>query len=122
MPRLLTARARAAQHAYLRRYNAPKRRYIVAAKKRPCLDCGKRFPTCCMDFDHRDPKEKCFSIGVGYRSVSLDALIAEIAKCDLVCANCHRIRTHKPWLYRLRQKRRCDGQSRPFSVGCGVMG
>ena len=62
-------------------------------KASPCLDCGNCFPPECMDFDHVRGV-KVFSIGqFGQRK--LDHVIAEIAKCDLVCANCHRVRTRK---------------------------
>jgi hypothetical protein len=45
-----------------------------------------------MDFDHRNITDKMFT--VSQRLVcSLERLIAEVDKCDLVCANCHRIRT-----------------------------
>lgn len=66
--------------------------WMDRAKDKPCADCGGRFPTVCMDFDHRDPALKSFRISEGgLRSrVSLEA---EIAKCDVVCANCHRVRT-----------------------------
>lgn len=63
-------------------------------KSGPCLDCGNKFPFCCMDFDHRDGTSKSKNVaalvGEGY---SKDTILKEIAKCDLVCANCHRIRT-----------------------------
>ena len=62
-------------------------------KARPCMDCGGTFPPYVYDFDHRIPAEKSFSISKGKR-VGREALLAEIAKCDLVCANCHRIRTY----------------------------
>ena len=62
-------------------------------KAAPCIDCGGVFPPCCMDYDHRDPKTKKFQVGSGIM-YGLDSLLEEIAKCDLVCANCHRIRTH----------------------------
>jgi hypothetical protein len=65
---------------------------IVTAKSVPCMDCKGEFPFFSMDFDHRPNEVKCFGIGSGYRA-SADRLIAEIAKCDVVCANCHRIRT-----------------------------
>jgi hypothetical protein len=49
-----------------------------------------------MDFDHRDPETKHKGIAqmVAY-GWSLERLAAEIAKCELVCANCHRLRTAK---------------------------
>ena len=59
-----------------------------------CADCEGRFPVCVMDFDHRDPATKAFTISRKVGRTSSDALLAEIAKCDIVCANCHRERTH----------------------------
>jgi len=68
------------------------REYIDAAKDFPCMDCGISYPSYVMDFDHRDPKTKKINVG---RARSLKAAKEEIAKCDLVCANCHRERTWK---------------------------
>lgn len=68
--------------------------YANEAKDVPCADCGERFPTVCMDFDHLPGFEKVANISsLVQRPVSLERLVAEIAKCDVVCANCHRIRT-----------------------------
>lgn len=62
---------------------------------RPCMDCGNVFPPCVMDFDHRDPTQKVGGISTMTRCTrSMAAILQEIEKCDLVCANCHRIRTH----------------------------
>ncbi|KKL49498.1 hypothetical protein LCGC14_2314900 [marine sediment metagenome] len=58
-----------------------------------CVDCGGLFPAVCMDFDHRDPSLKRFSISQGFSNSPL-TLMCEIAKCDIVCANCHTIRTY----------------------------
>lgn len=77
-----------------RKLRAEKRAYIAAAKNKPCMDCKQSFPPYVMDFDHRDPKDKKFSVSrICDDNVSWENLKAEIAKCDLVCANCHRIRT-----------------------------
>jgi hypothetical protein len=46
-----------------------------------------------MDFDHVRG-EKLFGIAVNM-NISWERLEAEIAKCEIVCANCHRIRTKK---------------------------
>lgn len=59
----------------------------------PCMDCGQWFPHYVMDFDHRDPSEKEVNIARIAASGSLKRIWDEIAKCDLVCANCHRFRT-----------------------------
>ena len=65
----------------------------------PCMDCGGVFPPHVMDFDHRDPKTKSFNVMAGRALLkSRDALLAEIAKCDIVCANCHRVRTYEAFV------------------------
>lgn len=75
------------------RQRADKARELIAtAKNRPCTDCGGTFPLVCMDFDHRDPSTKLFTIAAGLQR-SHASLLAEIAKCDVVCSNCHRVRT-----------------------------
>lgn len=57
------------------------------------MDCGNSYPHYVMDFDHVRGI-KCFNIGATPNlNPSLERLMAEIAKCDLVCSNCHRIRT-----------------------------
>jgi len=65
---------------------------IQSAKAVPCMDCGQRYPAYVMDLDHRPGEEKLFILGNrGNRNVG--KVRAEIAKCDPVCANCHRERT-----------------------------
>jgi len=73
------------------------RAILREAKGRPCADCGNQYPPYVMDFDHRDGETKLFNVSAlnSHRWVSIDVLFAEIAKCDLVCANCHRERTHQ---------------------------
>jgi hypothetical protein len=64
-----------------------------AAKDVPCADCGNRYPYYVMDFDHvRGAKSANVSVLI-QRGCSLVALREEIAKCDVVCANCHRERS-----------------------------
>ena len=70
------------------------RKIIDAIKNGPCVDCGNTFPPCAMDFDHRGNKLDSVSRLVS-NGFSINKIMEEIAKCDLVCANCHRIRTHK---------------------------
>lgn len=63
-------------------------------KKQPCMDCGQIFPTVCMDFDHRDRSDKYNNVGTMVaHNYSMEKILAEIEKCDLICSNCHRIRT-----------------------------
>lgn len=61
----------------------------------PCADCQLLFPYYVMDFDHvTDDKEKAISVAMN-QGWSKSKLEEEIAKCELVCANCHRLRTHE---------------------------
>ena len=58
-----------------------------------CTDCKISYPPQILDFDHL--KDKKFSIsGKGVKDNTLDAIIKEIEKCEIVCANCHRHRTY----------------------------
>ncbi len=60
-----------------------------------CADCGYRAHPAALDFDHRDPKLKQEHIAnLVAQSPSRASLWREVSKCDVVCANCHRIRTH----------------------------
>jgi len=79
-----------------RRARVLKRNYLDDVKANiPCQDCGLVFPPYCMDYDHRDRNDKISSIGsMTGRNWTLKRIQAEIDKCDLVCANCHRIRTY----------------------------
>lgn len=64
-------------------------------KNVPCKICGNRFHPVAMDFDHRAGEVKLAEISmlVKSRGCSLERLLAEIAKCDLICACCHRVLT-----------------------------
>jgi len=59
----------------------------------PCVDCGRRFPACAMDFDHRDPVMKRYGVTRMIGRAGAARILAEAAKCDIVCATCHRSRT-----------------------------
>jgi hypothetical protein len=68
-------------------------RHFIAEYKagRPCADCGLVFHPSAMEFDHvRGEKKFTLSRVTG----SIEATLEEIAKCELVCACCHRVRTH----------------------------
>jgi hypothetical protein len=61
----------------------------------PCSDCGGSFPQCCMDFDHLDPATKRDGVTRMISHASLERILAEVDKCEIVCANCHRARTYR---------------------------
>lgn len=67
-------------------------RFLVDYLRRhPCVDCGET-DVLVLEFDHL--ADKLFNISAairGYRS--MEALLEEIQKCEVVCANCHRRRT-----------------------------
>lgn len=88
---LADSRARG-RDRYARLYEAT-RALIEAAKSVPCKDCGHTFDQVCMDFDHRPGEVKKYGIATMKGRVSLEVVRREIAKCDVVCANCHRLRT-----------------------------
>ena len=54
-----------------------------------CVCCGYDRCLAALQFHHRDPTTKRFTLANGGRVLSIDALRAEAAKCALVCSNCH---------------------------------
>jgi 5-methylcytosine-specific restriction endonuclease McrA len=70
---------------------AERARYLISLfSERACVDCGESDPLV-LEFDHLGDKK--FSISRGLRERNWQAVLDEIAKCDVVCANCHRRRT-----------------------------
>lgn len=60
-----------------------------------CTDCKEDYPYWMLEFDHLPEFEKLFTIGGrNARDYSLEQIVAEIAKCEIVCANCHKNRTY----------------------------
>lgn len=71
------------------------RAYILQYKlNHGCKYCPEKEP-CCLDFHHLDSKTKLACVSQLVNGFSIDKLIAEIDKCDVVCANCHRKITNK---------------------------
>ena len=69
------------------------KKWMVELKSKPCSDCGKSFDVCCMDFDHKEGT-KSYDVGTMFaHHYSRELIEIELAKCELVCACCHRIRT-----------------------------
>ena len=65
--------------------------FIKEKKNVPCADCGQTYHYCAMDFDHVRG-EKLMNVARMARS-SKKKIEEEIAKCEVVCSNCHRMRT-----------------------------
>lgn len=71
------------------------RNYLNEVKDVPCCDCGERHPPYVMQFDHVDPSTKEFGLANAARDqLSWEKIKEEVAKCEIVCANCHMKRTH----------------------------
>ena len=70
------------------------RQYVFTyLSENPCVDCGEADPTT-LEFDHRKGVDKVMCVSdMRRRRLSLDRIKAEIAKCDVRCANCHRRKT-----------------------------
>lgn len=96
-------------------YAANRRRYIDSAQERkralavtralllleffrshPCVGCGESDPVV-LEFDHLE--DKLFNVSKGLRDHSWKTVLDEMAKCDVVCANCHRRRTARRGRY-----------------------
>lgn len=98
--------------AYAKSRRGPRKAMLQAwvntLKDKPCMDCGGNFPPWCMDFDHRPGETKIIFGGVSVmyaqHNFGKAKILEEIAKCDLVCANCHRTRTHQRRLERKQAK------------------
>lgn len=65
-------------------------------KEKPCTDCNTEYPYYVMQYDHLGIEDKVINLSMIHNKGWSDAkILAEIAKCEVVCANCHAIRTFK---------------------------
>ena len=61
---------------------------------KPCTDCGCVYPPYVMEWDHLPGVEKTLVLADTRRAAhAKERILAELQKCELVCANCHRERT-----------------------------
>ena len=93
-------RNRSKRQAYkMQRLHAFKVELIINAGGK-CVLCGLEFDGDCtaiFDFHHKNPKDKVFNINVGsLNKHNKPAVKKEAKKCELVCANCHRL-IHWDW-------------------------
>jgi hypothetical protein len=86
-----TQRTRAQKNEYMREFYAKRKERLRDLKQGlTCDRCGFDKP-CALEFHHRDPATKDFTISKKAWQVSEERLLAEIEKCDVLCSNCHRI-------------------------------
>ena len=62
-------------------------------EKNPCNDCGNFYPYFIMEYDHLDESTKKDAVSSLVKNASFKEVEEEIAKCELVCSNCHKQRT-----------------------------
>jgi hypothetical protein len=67
-------------------------KFIRSQKEKPCMDCGIQYPYYVMQFDHVRG-QKVANIAYLATKNNMTAIRDEIAKCDVVCGNCHAERT-----------------------------
>ena len=68
-------------------------KFLQEEKSKPCSDCGITYPYYVMQFDHTGT-DKVMNIEKLSHEAGIETVKMEIAKCELVCANCHAIRTY----------------------------
>jgi hypothetical protein len=85
-----------------RQYRLANAEWVTQLKlERGCVDCGYAKHPAALHFDHRPGEEKYMNVSA-MMSRGREAIAAEIAKCDVRCANCHNIIT---------AQRRGDGEA-----------
>lgn len=99
------------QQAYLRkRRNEAK--VLLGGK---CTICGSVEK---LEFDHVDPREKCYEISRGIaRHTSWEVLLLELAKCQLLCKSCHLKKSVEEGSFRKHAKKPVCGESSGYNRG-----
>jgi transposase len=72
-----------------------KRKLWDIKEKNGCEDCKEKYPHWMLDFDHKPGFKKIDSPTQMLQKYSWEKALQELNKCDIVCANCHRIRTYQ---------------------------
>jgi hypothetical protein len=92
--RYYAERGKAARFARKRAHVDLERAWMDSLKRDvPCKDCGEIFPPHVMHWDHLPGHLKLDEIGSMVGSRRREVILSEIKKCQLVCANCHVMRT-----------------------------
>lgn len=85
---------------------------LARAKNGSCADCHRTYPSYVMDLDHRPGTDKLFNCSSTWGRSAVE-MLDEIDKCDLVCSNCHRVRT---WERQAAEKRPLIDGDEPVPV------
>lgn len=71
----------------------PKRKWIAEyLSENPCVMCGER-RIACLEFDHLKDKKFTIASMIGRNNKNLELIKQEVAKCQVLCSNCHAIKT-----------------------------
>ena|SRR5688572_798393 len=79
---------------YRQKRTDEQRAYLDELRQQGCMDCGNSDPRV-LDFHHRDPrngKRPALTTLVATGTSSMERIKREASSCDVVCANCHRLR------------------------------
>lgn len=79
----------------VKRYRTKMRLKLRAMKEKPCADCGIQYPYYVMQFDHIRGKKKLALAKAYVTFTAWSNVVEEVAKCEVVCSNCHLQRTWK---------------------------
>ena len=92
----MSRKDREAYNAYMREYQkvryVKRRTMFIAELGGKCILCGS---TENLEFDHIDPTQKAFNIGKWIANRKEEDIRAELKKCQLLCASCHKRKTVK---------------------------
>lgn len=81
---------------YRLRKSRTQRRYEILNNykmAKGCKECGYNKHAVALDFDHINPLEKSFNISARLDLSTIKTLMKEVRKCQILCANCHRVKT-----------------------------
>lgn len=93
------------------------RKYVAEALTgKACNVCGEADPVV-LEFHHRDPTTKIFNLAAAAMYFAKDeAIDSEIAKCDILCANCHRRESYAETRQRFNRPCYYTGAPRPIPM------
>lgn len=99
----ISVKAIGTKNAKYRQQLISERQAHVSAYKteRGCLACGYADDPVALDLDHLDPDVKVANISQMLRYAPWKAVLAELEKCQVLCAVCHRIKTMRGTAYLL---------------------
>jgi len=82
------------------RISRERKLFLMSLKESVCKDCGLKYNGMngsVFHFHHINPENKEMAIGSNLNNITLDTLIREVEKCELLCSNCHAIKHQGEW-------------------------